>query len=96
MSDRPAYCDSDDCDGSSGTPARAGWRRWYAEARAEMAFRYGVRGVPVDTYKTHHSLGSSPAQAARAIYTNDPDRWERALTLRADTGPVTKEGHGKA
>lgn len=46
---------------------RPGWSRWYLEAREEMAFRYGIRGVPVDDYKTEWALGSTVHQAAAAI-----------------------------
>jgi hypothetical protein len=28
------------------------WRAWYRAAREEAAFRYGLRGIPVDEYKT--------------------------------------------
>jgi hypothetical protein len=48
--------------------ARPGWDRWYAAARAEMAFRYGRRRVPEDRYREEHSLGSTPTEAVRAIH----------------------------
>jgi hypothetical protein len=43
------------------------WSRWYADARYEAAFRYGVRGIPKDRYKEHFSLGQSVTQAVREI-----------------------------
>lgn len=44
------------------------WSRWYYVTRDEMAFRYGWKRVPVDTYKEQFALGLTPQQAARAIY----------------------------
>jgi len=44
-----------------------GWAKWYREAREDMAFRFGVRRVPVDAYKERFALGDTPIQASRAI-----------------------------
>jgi hypothetical protein len=44
------------------------WTRWYADARDEAAFRYGLRGIPKDDYKTEYALGNTPTQAAKNIY----------------------------
>jgi hypothetical protein len=59
---------------------KEGWNRWYRAVRDEMAFRYGVRRVPVDLYKEQWALGCSPEQGARAIYMHDMARWERRGT----------------
>ncbi len=46
---------------------RPGWAKWYSDARAEAEFRFGLRRVPVDTWKTLYAQGDSPQEAARIV-----------------------------
>lgn len=43
------------------------WWKWYRDARAEMAFRYGLRDVPTDVYKAEFYQGKTVSQAVRII-----------------------------
>jgi hypothetical protein len=43
------------------------WSKWYRAAREEAAFRYGLRRIPVDAYKTQYALGSSVQEGVRNI-----------------------------
>ena len=44
-----------------------GWARWYGEARAEMAFTYGRRRIPADTYKEQWAQGRTPSEGCATI-----------------------------
>lgn len=57
-------------------PREMAWHKWYSAAREDMAFRYGVRGVPQDRYKEQRALGRTPDQAVEAIYDNMAARGE--------------------
>lgn len=43
------------------------WSRWYRLARYEAAFRYGLRGIPIDAYKTQWALGDSVQAGVKRI-----------------------------
>jgi Ni/Co efflux regulator RcnB len=43
------------------------WNRWYRNARHEMSFRYGMRRIPVDAYKTQWALGDTVQEGCRTI-----------------------------
>lgn len=53
------------------------WGAWYRKSREEMAFRFGVRRVPMDMWKERFALGDSPSQAASSIFHAHRDRWNR-------------------
>jgi hypothetical protein len=59
-----------------GRPIKANemaWSTWYRLAREEAAFRYGLRHIPVDTYKIEYFLGRDVTQGVRAIVDAMPD-----------------------
>jgi hypothetical protein len=43
------------------------WSRWYRAAREEAAFRYGLRGIPTDEYKTEWAMGCAVIEGVRNI-----------------------------
>lgn len=61
---------------TGGGSASLTWSAWYYCAREEMAFQYGKRGIPKDTYKEQYALGVTPGQAVKAIYTEMQSRGE--------------------
>ena len=53
---------------AGGSNVEKSWSAWYAAAREEVAFRYGLRRIPTDRYKEQWALGETPHGAAKRIY----------------------------